>query len=392
MRHFSFALVMLFFSFCFQGTVNAAPSGSVLEKVLSLNPEEASSAYFKKAHSALVYDPAKIIVENGVTRYEQADSALFFNGLWWAFLSGFFLMFTSLGLFVLMVVLGLIHWFRYKDVTQTFKIAAYFVATFVITHAVLQYFAFQLDQIFSIPWVHLLCAAVVIILVGMFSMTMLGLFYDHTHPLHFKVNPPATAEYYMFSVLGVISAGFMLSQKNSLLLSFARQSILSELSGSGFGLASCVALGAGVVLFAEWCVIGYFLKEESINVWFSDAVSMLAWLALYELVDVLKPFIILWHAPLITILLLLFAGVYFWSSARVEMTHHYFVEYSKKTIAGPFNQATAGFRFFNFRVLIKRILAVVSFILIIPFMGKLYLNYHRMSLRQAVFMAIKKTI
>lgn len=176
MRHFLLALAPLFFSLCFQSTVRSAPSSAVLEKVLAFMPEETSSAYFKKAHSALVYDPTKIIVEDGITRYDHADPGLFYHGLWWAFLSGFFLMFTALGLFVLMVVLGLIHWFRYRALTQTFKIGACFTTTFVLTYGVLQYFAFQLDQIFSIPWVHLLCAVVVIIIVGMFSMVMLGLF------------------------------------------------------------------------------------------------------------------------------------------------------------------------------------------------------------------------
>ncbi len=388
MRVLRFALFIVF-SFSVQSFLHAVQAPSVLENVLTFRPEDASAEYFKKAHSALVYDPTKIIDQHGITRYEQADPALFFTGLWWAVVSGFFLMFTSLGLFVFVMLLALLYQYRFKDVFPMLQLGSAFVGSFTVLCVGLNYFSFQVGKIFEIPWLHLIFALVVLVLVGACSMMLLGLFYDHTHPQHFRVTPPEGRDYVVMSALGTFAALLLLSQKNSLLLSFARQSILSELSGSGWALALSVALGSGVALAAQWIVAAYCLKDEQINFWFSDVVSLGSWLSLYFLLDVVRPFMFMWHVAFITVVLLLCGGVYFWSSARLEVDYIHLKENPMEGRIHSLNHMVAGFRFFNVRVLLKRLIAVISFMLIVPFLGKTYLHYYRLTMRQAVIQAIK---
>ena len=389
MKMYSRLFLVVLYCVAQVGVMHAVAEPSLVDRVVVLRPEESSADLFKKAHSALVYDPSKIIIENDITRYEQADSSLYWRGVWWAFLSGMLLMLTSLGLFVLIFVVGLMHQFRFKELFVEFKLGTCFAGGFTVCYALLQYYTFQISQLFDIWLVQALFSAVVTGIVAWYSLLLLGLFYDHTHPQSFRPEVPYLRDYVGVTFLGTVAAWFMLSQKNSLLFSFARQSMLSVLSGSGFVLSVGVACGAGCLVMLYWMVSAYFLKEDHVNLWFSDAVSLLSWIALYMLVEVLSPLVLVWHAALLSIIVLLLAGSYFWSSARTEMTYHYFKEYSKATTDGSLNHLIAGFRMFNPRVVCKRFCAVVAFALIVPSIGKLYLAYNRFTIRQAVIQAIK---
>lgn len=362
---------------------------SIIGRVCTLQAGECAAEYLKKAYAGLVYDSAKVIVENNNTRYEQADPKLFWDGLWWSFLAGVLLMLSSIGLFIYIFMLGLMHLFRFKELFLMLTAGISFVAGFTLFFAVCRYYTFQIMQLFDLFSVQLFFSIGVIAVVGWFSMLLLGLFYDHTHPQHFRTGVGLVRTVVQFLGFGALAALCMFSQKNASFLLFARQLDLTQLSGSVVLFSLFMALGAGSMVFLYWIISAYFLKEERVGLWFFDVVSLLSWASVYLLIEVVKPFILPWHGALLSIVVLIFAGSYLWNSARAESAYHFFNEYSRNDPEWTFNHMIAGFRGLKIRVVCKRLWAIIAFTLIVPTIGKLYLNYHRLTVRQIFFRAIR---
>lgn len=123
---------------------------SIIGRVCTLQAGECAAEYLKKAYAGLVYDSAKVIVENNNTRYEQADPKLFWDGLWWSFLAGVLLMLSSIGLFIYIFMLGLMHLFRFKELFLMLTAGISFVAGFTLFFAVCRYYTFQIMQLFDL--------------------------------------------------------------------------------------------------------------------------------------------------------------------------------------------------------------------------------------------------
>ena len=372
--------------------LEAAPRRSpIVQYLTSFDSEMLAADYFQQAHAALVYDPSKVIEENnGTVRYEYAHPSLWLRGLFTAFLAGAFLMLTSLGIFAAAFILAALHYFRSRSFWELLSCGYVFIGGFTLAYALLQFFSFQLDQLMQLTWVHFIISLISELFILAAALYLLGVFSERGRVAKVtELTDMFLGEYLALGLFGVFSAGILSSQKTSLLLAFARQSNLIELSGAGISLSVFTAIGVGIALFLYWTIASYFLKKNSESLLFTDLENVLAWFALYKGLVIIKPYIFFWHYNLLSAIVAYFAGVYFWMSVRMEVTYHYFDTYSKTAESGSFLHELAGFRFFNLRVFIKRIIAVVAFLSMMVFLGKTYLFYHRLTVRQVLMQAIK---
>ena len=383
--------VMAILAFMSVGVASQAAPGRAAVAyrfVTSLNPEQHSGAYFKKAHQAIVAGSPKVSA-NVVppSRWETLTS--FFLGLLSAFLAGILLMFTPYGVLAFTFALGVLYNHRNRDFKTLIKNGLVFVGSFIPVYALSHVFLPHIDEILENSQIHFWFSLAFIVCVAVAALSLLGILQLRAPRPVFQVEQRGLVDGLVIAFCGGISALMLLTQKASVLFMMARQLDVGALAGGGFVLSFAVAAGVGFVLFMSWLVASYFMKQEYLDLWAVDLLSVLAWFSFYKSILVMRPYMFSWHYNLLLAILACCAGVYYWMSVRMEITYQYIDAYSKAARVDTLLHIFGGMRFFNGRILFKRFIAVVAFAAMGSFMVKTYLFYQGITMKQAIIQGLK---
>lgn len=371
-------------------SVLAAPSKAAVayQLVTSFSPEQHASSYFKKAHRAVVALPEKTgLAVSPPTAWDVFVSTCL--GIAAAFFAGVLLMLTPCGALALIFALGVLYNHRNRSFETLVKNGLVFVAAFIPVYATSHMFLPQIDEFLEIQQVHFWFSLFFIFWVTVAAFSLLGIIQLRLPRLVFKEEQLGFFDSLVIGFCGAISALMLLTQKTSALFMAARQVELSSVMGSGFLLSFFAAVGVGSVIFLCWIMASHFMKEEYINLWVVDLLSVLAWFSLYKSMIVMRPYMFLWQYNFLLAMLACCAGVYYWMSVRMEITYQYIDTYSKVARVDTFLHIFGGMRFFNGRILFKRFVAVVAFVAMGTFVVKSYLFYQRITLKQAIIQGLK---
>ncbi len=368
----------------------AVPSKSakMYQFVTSLNPQHHAGAYFKKAHAA--FSPAPVRTTDSSPSFGARCLAMFFAVLS-ALFAGMLLMLTPYGLLAVVFSLGVLYHHRNRAPHVLVGDGLVFVVSFVPVFAATHAFLREIDGFLESPGAQFVFSIAFVVFVALASFSLLGII-QLSSP---RVGPaPAECErslgdFFVLIATGSFSALMLVTQKLAPLFAAARQLNVEEMWSVHLMLAVCSALGFASMIFLCWVIVSFFLKDEYINLWVSDSLSLVAWFSLYKSMLVLRPHIFSWQYNLLLSIVACCAGVYYWMSVRLEITYQYIDMYSKAARADTFLHIFSGWQFFSARILFKRFVAVIAFLAMGSFMVKTYLFYRGITLRDVIIQKLK---
>jgi thiol:disulfide interchange protein len=374
-----FALLLMF------AVVNSVEAYSVFEGYRE-RVERRSKRHLQKAYEKVA--PAVAAQRKEPARSMPFSSVLLMLLL--TFFAGLAFAFSPYGLALLPIMMATLYAFHTENMPRYFGLVATYLSGFFICYVGSNYLAATAPLLFSklftsTATVLTICMFLLLLALSTFQLYKIDAGKVFARGSHYALMPGFVSVF----AFGILSAIAVAPHRTQTL--FALTSYVSKLGLGNAPLAlaylSSFTVGMIVLLAGAGFTGAFVLSYLSDFVWVVDTMKGVGIVVMYNGLSLFRPYLFYWQYWLLYACFLLCAGIYYWTSTRVDLLDP---RHAKAIVAekGFVARQVTFFRVVGARVLIKRLLFFALFVIMLYFTLQSYLFYKKIGLQRAIIRAI----